>query len=285
MTREEFNNAVAQEVPGICTGYDFDRMTTGLRPGELFVLAGRPSIGKTSLAMNMATNIALSEPQIPVGIFSLETPARQLMMRFFCSLTYISMKELCKLNLNNNKRLMETVNKLSNSTIIIDDTASIDILELREKARRMKENHGVKVIFVDYLQLIKGQTSDYASRKNEMAMISGSLKAMAKELNIPVVVLVQLCHNDAPKLGNLHESGAIEQDADIMAFLHRDRTQQYYLKDGDEGRPLPAEFIIAKNRNGGTGTVDLMFYPAYMRFANVANSPDGNWQSYDTSKN
>jgi len=276
MTREEFNNAVAQEVPGLRTGYDFDRMTTGLRPGELFVLAGRPSIGKTSLAMNMATNIALSEPQIPVGIFSLETPARQLMMRFFCSLTCISMKELYKLNLNNNKRLIEAVNKLSNSTIVIDDTAAIDILELRENARRMKENHDVKVIFVDYLQLIKGETSDYASRKNEMAMISGSLKAMAKELNIPVVVLVQLCHNVAPKLGNLHESGAIEQDADIMAFLHRDRTQQYYLKDGDEGRPLPAEFIIAKNRNGGTGTVDLMFYPAYMRFANVANSPDGN---------
>ena len=100
MTREEFNNAVAQEVPGLRTGYDFDRMTTGLRPGELFVLAGRPSIGKTSLAMNMATNIALIEPQIPVGIFSLETPARQLMMRFFCSLTYISMKELCKLLLS-----------------------------------------------------------------------------------------------------------------------------------------------------------------------------------------
>ena len=166
---------------------------------------------------------------------------------------------------------MEIINKLSNSTIIIDDTHS-DILELRAAARRMKENHDVKVIFVDYLQLIKGQTSDYASRKNEMAMISGSLKAMAKELNISVVVLVQLCHNVAPKLGNLCESGAIEQDADIMAFLHRDRTQQYYLKDGDEDRPLPAEFIIAKNRNGGTGTVDLMLYPAYMRFANVQSA-------------
>lgn len=158
MTREEFNNAVAQEVPGIRTGYDFDRMTTGLRPGELFVLAGRPSIGKTSLAMNMATNIALSEPQIPVGIFSLEMPERQLVLRSICSLADVSMQDLCKLNLSNDKRLMEIINKLSNSTIIIDDTHS-DILELRAAARCMKENHDVKVIFVDYLQLIKGQTS------------------------------------------------------------------------------------------------------------------------------
>lgn len=272
-----------QEILGLRTGYDFDRLITGLKPGELFVLAARPSIGKTALAMNMATNIALSEPPVPVGIFSLEMPARQLVLRFICSLTDISMKDFRKRQLTNEKWLsvMETVNKLSRSTILIDDTGAIDILELRAKARRMKANHDVKVIFIDYLQLIKGQVRGNASRENEVAMISGSLKAMAKELNIPVVVLAQLNRQaeqqgDVPKLSNLRESGAIEQDADVVALLHRDRKQQYDQKDGDEGKPLPAEVIIAKNRNGGTGTVDLMFFPAYTRFANVANSPDEN---------
>ena len=272
-----------QEVLGLRTGFDFDRLITGLKPGELFVLAARPSIGKTALAMNMALNIALSDPPVPVGIFSLEMPARQLVLRFICSMTNISMKEFRKRLLTNEKwcTVMETVNKLSSSTILIDDTGAIDILELRAKARRMKANNDVKVIFIDYLQLIKGQVRANASRENEVAMISGSLKAMAKELNIPVVVLAQLNRQaeqpgDTPKLSNLRESGAIEQDADVVALLHRDRKQQYDQKDGDEAKPLPAELIIAKNRNGGTGTVDLLFTPAYTRFDNVANMPDEN---------
>ncbi len=269
------------EVLGLRTGFDFDRMITGLKPGELFVLAARPSIGKTALALNMAANIALTEPPTPIGIFSLEMPAIQLVLRLLCSLTGISMKEFRKNQISEARwnDVMEAADKLHNAKIFIDDTGAIDILELRAKARRMKANNDIKAIFIDYLQLIKGQVRGNASRENEVAMISGSLKAMAKELNVPVVVLAQLNRQaeqqgDTPKLSNLRESGAIEQDADVVALLHRDRKQQYDQKEGDEGKPLPAEVIIAKNRNGGTGTVDLMFYPTYTLFVNAASLPD-----------
>ena len=253
------------------TGFDIDWMITGIRPGELFVLAGRPSVGKTSLMMNIAQNMALGNEHTPIGIFSLELPARKIIVRMLCNLTRTSINDLQE------QRIQENLNKageqLCKSKILIDDTGSLDITNLCANARRMKVNHDVKVIFIDYLQLVKGQVRSNVSRKNEVAMISGSLKALAKELNIPVVVLAQLnCQaepqGDTPKLSNLRESDAIEQDADVVALLHRDR-KQYDQKDGEEAKPLPAELIITKNRHGSCGTVNLNFFPEYFLFENA----------------
>ena len=254
------------------TGFDIDWMITGIRPGELFVLAGRPSVGKTSLMMNIAQNMALGNEHTPIGIFSLELPARKIIVRMLCNLTRTSINDLQE------QRIQENLNKageqLCKSKILIDDTGSLDITNLCANARRMKVNHDVKVIFIDYLQLVKGQVRSNVSRKNEVAMISCSLKAMAKELNIPVVVLAQLNRQaepqgDTPKLCNLRESDAIGQDADVVALLHRDRKQQYDQKDGEEAKPLPAELIITKNRHGSCGTVNLNFFPEYFLFENA----------------
>ena len=271
-----------QEVLGLRTGYDFDRLITGLKPGELFVLAARPSIGKTALAMNMALNIALSDPPVPVGIFSLEMPALQLVIRMLCSLTRISMSDLRHGSISTMQwaDVMNAADQLQKSGIFIDDTGAIDILELRAKARRMRAQHNIQAIFIDYLQLIKVHSKSNASRENEVAMISGALKAMAKELNIPVVVLAQLNRQaeqqgEKPKLSHLRESGAIEQDADIVALLHRDRDKQYEQGEGNDDTPLKAELIIAKNRNGGTGTTHLLFFPKYTCFVNAAASESG----------
>ncbi|MBP5641312.1 MAG: replicative DNA helicase [Victivallales bacterium] len=272
------NNA---DVLGLRTGYEMDRMITGLKPGELFVIAARPSIGKTAFALNIATNIALAPTNpVPVGIFSLEMPALQLILRMICSLSRTSLSEFRNNGQINSARWQEVMNAaqaISQSKFIIDDTGAIDILELRAKARRMCSKYGVKVIFIDYLQLIHAQTKSNASRENEVSMISGSLKAMAKELNIPVVVLAQLNRQaeqgEKPKLSHLRESGAIEQDADVVAILHREREKQMEQKEGDN-TGLPAEVIIAKNRNGGTGTQELLFFPKYTRFENKARIDD-----------
>ncbi len=268
-------------VLGLRTGFDFDRMITGLKPGELFVLAARPSIGKTALMLNIATNIALGTEPVPIGIFSLEMPSLQLAIRMLTSLTRISVSDFRNRRVQGAQwtDVMEVAKRLHDSKIIVDDTGAIDILELRAKARRMKSQFGVQAIFIDYLQLIKGHTKANASRENEVAMISGSLKAMAKELSIPVVVLAQLNRQaeqgEKPKLANLRESGAIEQDADVVAILHRDRDKQYDQKE-DDSKPLPAELIIAKNRNGSCGTVNLNFFPRYTRFENATDIGEEN---------
>ncbi|MBQ7649547.1 MAG: replicative DNA helicase [Victivallales bacterium] len=269
-------------VMGIQTGFDMDRMITGLKPGELFVLAARPSIGKTAFALNMVTNIALGSNPHPVGIFSLEMPALQLVIRMLCSLTRISMSDFrhSKLSTTDWSEVMKVADQLQKSEIYIDDTGAIDILELRAKARRMRAQHNIQVIFIDYLQLIKVHSKSNASRENEVSMISGALKAMAKELNIPVVVLAQLNRQaeqqgEKPKLSHLRESGAIEQDADVVALLHRDRDKQYEQGEGNDDTPLKAELIIAKNRNGGTGKNHLLFFPRYTCFANAAPSESG----------
>lgn len=259
------------DVLGLATGYEIDRMITGLRPGDLFVLAARPSIGKTALALNIAANIAMGAKPVPVGFFSLEMPAQQLVLRLICSTARVSLSEFRNKSLSNSG-WMETLracDMLRKAKIIIDDTGAIDILELRAKARRMCNKHDVKAIFVDYLQLIRiHNTNRNASRENDVSQISGSLKAMAKELGVPVVVLAQLNRQaeqgDKPKLSQLRESGAIEQDADVVAILHREREKQ--LEDDNTG--LDAELIIAKNRNGSTGTQELLFFPRFTRFEN-----------------
>ena len=267
---------------GLRMGLDIDWIITGIRPGELFVLAGRPSVGKTTLMMNIAQNIVLGNERTSIGIFSLELPAREIVARMLSSLARISINDLHEQQIQGD--LKKAVEQLCKSKILIDDTGSIDITNLCANARRMKANHDIKVIFIDYLQLIKGQVRSNASRVNEIAMISGSLKAMAKELNIPVVVLAQLNRQteqqgDTPKLSNLRESDAIEQDADVVALLHRDRKQQYDQKDGEEAKPLSAELIIAKNRHGSCGTVNLNFFPEYFLFENATQNSNTyqNW--------
>ena len=269
------------DILGLRTGFDVDKMITGLKPGEMFVLAARPSIGKTALALNMATNIALNPSRsTAVGIFSLEMPALSLILRMICSESRVGLAEFRNKTINQSRwqDITRAAGDLSKAKIVIDDTGAIDILELRAKARRMKAKYGVEVIFVDYLQLIRAHTKSNASRENEVSMISGSLKAMAKDLNIPVVVLAQLNRQaeqgEKPKLSQLRESGAIEQDADVVALLHREREKQHEQKD-DDNSGLLSELIIAKNRNGATGTVNLLFFPKYTRFENKANADSG----------
>lgn len=259
---------------GIPTGYaQLDiSMTGGLQPGMLFVLAARPSIGKTALALNMAYNIATKG--VPVGIFSLEMSADQLTLRLISSGAEVNIGNLAYSESHSNEDILKiqaTCEKLTKTNIVIDETGGIDILELRSKARRMVEKHGVKVLFIDYLQLITINSANRnASRENDVARISGSLKALAKELEIPVVVLAQVNRaseqgDGQPKLSNLRESGAIEQDADVVALLHRNRDEQY-AQTTDSSQGLDAVLLIAKNRNGRTGKQPLTFYPSFTRF-------------------
>ncbi|MFA6816686.1 MAG: replicative DNA helicase [Lentisphaeria bacterium] len=272
---------------GIKTGYEtLDNATTGLKPGELLVIAARPSIGKTALALNMAANIALGPEKRPVGIFSLEMPARQLVMRLISSDSKVSTNHFTQKSPTTSEweDVTESCNRLRESHIVIDDTGAIDILELRAKARRMKTQDNIEILFVDYLQLVRAETGRNASRENEVAKISGSLKALAKELSIPVVVLAQLNRQaeqgEKPKLSNLRESGAIEQDADVVALLHREREKQYE-QGADATKPLDAELIIAKNRNGSTGLQRLNFFPMYTRFENKSMVDDGDIPAED----
>ena len=257
-------------------------------PGKFVILAADSSVGKTALALNMAANIAMN-PSHPaaVGIFSLEMPALSLILRMICSESRVGLAEFRNKTINQSRwaDVMRAASDLNKAKIVIDDTGAIDILELRAKARRMKAKHNVEAIFVDYLQLIRAHTKSNASRENEVSMIenavsmiSGSLKAMAKELNIPVVVLAQLNRQaeqgEKPKLSQLRESGAIEQDAYVVALLHREREKQHEQKD-DDNSGLLSELIIAKNRNGATGTAELLFFPKYTRFENKANADSG----------
>ncbi len=261
---------------GLPTGYEtLDKaMTGGLKPGMLFVLAARPAIGKTALALNMAANIALrSAEPTAVGVFSLEMSASQLVMRLISSEARVNINRWAysdDIPQNDTDAVKSACNILSHSQLIIDDTGGIDILELRSKARRMVEQHDVKVIFIDYLQLITVNSHRNASRENDVARVSGSLKALAKELSIPIVVLAQLNRaaeqgDGQPKLSNLRESGAIEQDADVVALLHRDRSEQFNQSDASVNG-LEAELLIAKNRAGRNCRQMLTFFPQYTRF-------------------
>ena len=275
-----------EPITGLATGYkDLDYLTAGLHPSDFIILAARPSMGKTALALNIAQNVAVRGVRadgkpMSVGIFSLEMPALSLILRMICSESRVGLAEFRNKTINASRwtDVMRAADSLNKAKIVIDDTGAIDILELRAKARRMKAKHNVEAIFVDYLQLIRAHTKSNASRENEVSMISGSLKAMAKELNIPVVVLAQLNRQaeqgEKPKLSQLRESGAIEQDADVVALLHREREKQHEQKD-DDNSGLLSELIIAKNRNGATGTAELLFFPKYTRFENKANADSG----------
>ncbi|MCK4918025.1 MAG: replicative DNA helicase [Candidatus Omnitrophica bacterium] len=259
-------------VTGIPTGFkDFDLKTAGLQKGDLVILAGRPSMGKSAFATSIANYIAVEE-NIPVAIFSLEMSKEQLMQRFLCLQAKVEVNRVRTGFLAPSEwpLLTSAAGKLSEAPIYIDDTPALSIFEMRAKARRLKAHHQIQVIFVDYLQLVKGMRK-IDSRQQEISEISQALKALAKELNLPVIALSQLSRavesreGHRPKLSDLRESGAIEQDADVVTLLFREE----YYNPTEENMGI-AEIIIAKQRNGPVGSVHLAFMKEYTKFANLA---------------
>jgi replicative DNA helicase len=261
-------------VTGVPTGFKkFDEMTAGLQPSELVVVAGRPSMGKTSFCLNIAQHAAIQE-RILVAIFSLEMSKEQLVQRMLCSVAKVDSHKLRTGYLSDTDwpRLTTGAGILSESPIFIDDTPGISLLEMRAKARRLKAEQGLGLVIIDYLQLISGR-GRVESRQQEISEISRSLKAMAKELDVPVVALSQLSRAvesrqpPRPQLSDLRESGAIEQDADVVTFLYRPAFYRTRKEDElDEPEDNTTEVIIGKQRNGPTGTVHLAFLREYTRF-------------------
>jgi replicative DNA helicase len=265
----------AEEVTGVRTGfYDLDRYTAGLQKGDLIVLAARPSMGKTSLALNIAEHVAVRE-ELPVLVFSMEMGAAQLAVRMVGSLGHIDQQRLRTGKLHDDEwtRLTEAVDQLGKVSLYIDETAALNPAELRARARRMARQFGgtLGLIVVDYLQLMSGSAGSDENRATELGEISRGLKALAKELQCPVMALSQLnrsveTRNDKrPLMSDLRESGAIEQDADVIMFIYRD---DYYNKDSKE--PNVAEVIIGKQRNGPVGTLKVRFEKHHTRFENLA---------------
>ncbi|MDY5059283.1 replicative DNA helicase [Staphylococcus simulans] len=276
------------QTPGIPTGYrDLDQMTAGFNRNDLIILAARPSVGKTAFALNIAQKVATHESNYTVGIFSLEMGADQLATRMICSSGNVDSNRLRTGTMTDEdwNRFTVAVGKLSKTKIFIDDTPGIRITDLRSKCRRLKQEHGLDMIVIDYLQLIMGSGSRMSdNRQQEVSEISRTLKAIARELECPVIALSQLSRgveqrqDKRPMMSDIRESGSIEQDADIVAFLYRD--DYYNREDGeedDDGGMEPVtnddngeiEVIIAKQRNGPTGTVKLHFMKQYNKFTDI----------------
>lgn len=262
---------------GMPTGFiDLDALTWGLHPAEMFVVAARPSVGKTSLAMNFAENIAMSGT--PVGVFSMEMSKESLMLRMICSRAMINHQDIRKgtLTMEEQTKILSAASQLIKAKLFIDDTPGLSILELRARARRMAKQQGCKLFIIDYLQLMHAHVRKADNRQNEVTLISGGIKALAKELGVPVVVLSQLSrkmedrgNNAEPKLSDLRESGSIEQDADVAVLLHRQKSD-----DGQTTAHSPTviiKAIVAKNRNGPTGEALLTFQRFCTRFQNAAS--------------
>ena len=259
-------------VTGIPTGYqDFDLKTAGLQASDLIVIAGRPSMGKSALAVCIAEYVGVVE-KIPVAIFSLEMSKEQLVQRMLCSHAKVDAHKVRSgfLSPQDWPRLTAAAGKLSESTIFIDDTPAISALELRARARRLKAHHNIQLIILDYLQLMRG-SSGSENRQQEISEISRSLKALARELNISVIAISQLSRavearqDHRPQLSDLRESGAIEQDADVVVLLLREE----YYNPTEENKGI-ADVIIAKQRNGPVGTIKLSFVKEYMRFNDLS---------------
>ena len=263
-------------VTGLATGYyELDDLTCGLQNGEMIIIAGRPSMGKTSLALNIAEHVGLVE-ELPVAIFSLEMGRQQLAERFLCSSSRIDSQKVRKgmLDTEHYQQLVEACGVLSEAPIYVDDTAGLTPLGLRATARRLKSQRDIKCLIVDYLQLMHLGVGRVESRQQEISTISRYIKALAMELNIPVVVLSQLNRGPEgreghrPRMSDLRESGSIEQDADVVVLLHR---EDYYHRGAKEYEPNnQAELIIAKQRNGPTGSINLVFSERITRFENAS---------------
>jgi replicative DNA helicase len=264
-----------QSVTGVPTGFsELDRLTSGLQPSDLIVVAGRPSMGKTAFAMNIAQYVAmLKESAIPVGIFSMEMSKEQLVTRLLSSESEVEHSKLRTGTLSSAEwpKLAYAAGKLSEALFFIDDSPSMSVLELRARARRLKKEHGLGLLVVDYLQLMRGGRTAIERREQEISEISRFLKSLAKELYIPVIAISQLNRmveqreDKRPRLSDLRESGAIEQDADVIMFIYRD---EVYNKDRENNKGV-AEIIIGKQRNGPTDTVELAFLDKYTTFKNL----------------
>lgn len=259
-------------VTGIATGFiDLDYRTAGMQPSDLVLIAARPSMGKTAFVLNIAQHVAFKLNET-VAIFSLEMSKEQLVNRLFSLESRVDSQHLRTGNLSDAEweKLIESAGVIGKSNLIIDDTPGISISELRSKCRKYKLEHNLQMIIIDYLQLMSGSGRGSDSRQQEISDISRSLKALARELNVPVLALSQLSRaveqrpDHRPMLSDLRESGAIEQDADVVMFIYRD---DYYNKDTD--KKGIAEIIIAKQRNGPIGTVELVWLPDYTKFANM----------------
>jgi replicative DNA helicase len=264
-------------VTGVESGFvDLDRMTSGFQAGDLIILAGRPSMGKTSLALNMAAHVAL-RAKLGVGVFSLEMSMEQLLLRLLCSEARVSAQRLRTGYIRDKEwpLLITAASDLTEAPVYIDDTPGMTVLEMRAKARRLKAEADLGLIVVDYLQLMQGTGNRQENRQQEISEISRSLKALAKELRVPVIALSQLSRatekreGARPMLSDLRESGAIEQDADIVFFVYRE--EHYKRTDENEGM---GEIIIGKQRNGPVGVVKVAFISEYTRFESFSRAEE-----------
>ncbi len=268
-----------EPITGVSTGFpDFDNMTSGLQPADLIIVAGRPSMGKTTFAMNMAENVAI-KAQLPVAVFSMEMPGESLVMRMISSLGRIDQHKVRTGKLEDDEwpRLTSAVSILSEARVFIDDTPAMSPTEVRARARRLKREQGdLGLIMIDYLQLMEAPGQG-ENRATEISAISRNLKALAKELNVPVVALSQLNRNleqrpnKRPVMSDLRESGSIEQDADLVVFIYRDEV--YNEESAEKGM---AEIIIGKQRNGPIGTVRMTFLGQYTKFESYIDDVYGN---------
>jgi replicative DNA helicase len=278
VTIEEFHQRQGM-LTGLSTGFpDLDRMTTGFHGGEMIVIAARPSVGKTSLAMNICEHVAVDLRQ-PVGVFSLEMTAESLVLRMLCSRSRVNLRSVREgfLAERDFPKLTGTAGKLANAPLFIEDTSGLSILQLRAKARRMHNQYGIKLFVVDYLQLLHSTARRAENRQQEIADISSGIKALAKELNVPVIVLSQLNREverdrREPRLSDLRESGSIEQDADLVGLLYRPSVSndEENAALAHEADALPISLLVAKQRNGPTGEVSLTFLRSITRFESAS---------------
>ncbi len=289
-TIEDYQQRQGQ-IRGLATGFqDLDKMTSGLQPGDMIVIAARPSMGKTSLAMNIAEYVSL-DLKLAVGVFSLEMTSDSLVLRMLCSRARVNLRSIREgfIAERDFPKLTSAAGRMANAPLIIDDSPGLSILQLRARARRMKQQHDIKLFVIDYLQLLHS-TSRKAdqNRQQEIADISNGVKALAKELSVPVIVLSQLNRDverdksRKPKLSDLRESGAIEQDADLVGLLYKadpSNPNKAAGEDEDEdavgSEALPVNLLVAKQRNGPTGDVHLTFLKSFTRFESLSKiSPD-----------
>ena len=264
-----------ETVTGVPSGFkELDELTTGLQKSDLIIIGGRPSMGKTAFSLNIAQHVGVNMKE-PVAVFSLEMSKEQLAFRMLCSEAMVDSNNIRKgfIRKDDWHKLTSAAGKLAQSPIFIDDSSAISVLEMRAKARRLKVEHGLSLIIVDYLQLMRGR-GNAERREQEISEISRSLKGLAKELRVPVIALSQLNRgvetrtgNKKPTLADLRESGAIEQDADVIIFLYRD---EVYNRDSNDNKGK-AEIIIAKQRNGPTGTINLSFISHCTRFVDYSD--------------
>jgi replicative DNA helicase len=274
------------KLTGLPTGFiDLDKLTTGMHPGEMIVIAARPSVGKTSLAMNIAEHVAIDN-NIPVGVFSLEMTADSLVLRMLCSRSRVNLRNVRDgfLAERDFPKLTLNAGKLAGAPIFIDDSSGLSILQLRAKARRMFQQYGIKLFVIDYLQLLHSSSRKAENRQQEIADISGGIKALAKELNVPVIVLSQLNREverekgRAPRLSDLRESGSIEQDADLVGLLYKPSSKSDDDESGGASEPedaIPVNLLIAKQRNGPAQVdVHLTFLKTFTRFESAAKIQD-----------